>query len=1009
MRKTTCVLLFILYFVFIGVVASGGAQTRPVEGLRHNPPAVHALIHARVVQASGTLEDATVIIRGERIAGVGANMSVPADARIWDYSGLTVYPGFIDLYAHIGVKAKKKNGAEKKKPGSKSGPPTYWNALVTPEKNVVEAFAPSAEDIRAYLQMGFTAALVVPEKGVFKGHGAVISLKDSPNNERVLKENAVQAVAFERQQGRRAGYPTSLMGAVALIRQALLDADWYAKAQVAYRANPEQSRPEVNEALDILSKDRKTTPFVFETQSDQDVRLALNIAREFGLTLWLRGSGYEYRILPELKKAGVPLILPVNFPKAPDVDTPEDALDVSVEALSHWEAAPSNPRFLSEKNIPFVLTTDLLKNPAEFRKQIGKALAAGVSEAAVLRALTEMPAAMLGLQQQLGSLAKGKLAHLFVTRGSWFDEGSKVIDVWVDGQRKAINPQNESKAAGTWQMTLNIPESQGKTWVLELSGSDAKLTGRVKQDSVEEKLKKVSLVGERIQLLFKGEPFGVAGVLTLSGRLAENSLSGHGMAGKEENWFGWRATREKRPQEKSKQTSETGEKKLVQVPAGSPPGAFATLSPPGQPAAVLVKNATIWTCGPQGKLENAMLLVRKGKIQAAGSDLRAPAGALVIDARGKHVTPGLIDAHSHTGIRQGVNEVGQAVTAEVRVADARDSHDIAFYRELAGGLTIANSLHGSANPIGGQNQVVKLRWGESAGALVVKDAIPGIKFALGENVKQSNWGDQFTKRYPQTRMGVEQIIRDRFEAAQEYEKKWQAYRALKKKDGIIPPRKDLELDALIEILHGKRLVHSHSYRQDEILMLMRVAEDFGFQIGTFQHVLEGYKVAEVLAKHGAGASTFSDWWAYKFEVYDAIPYNGALMHDAGVVVSFNSDSNELARRMNLEAAKAVKYGGVSEEEALKFVTLNPARQLRIDHRVGSLEAGKDADFVIWSGHPLSTYSVCEQTWIDGRKYFDIQKDREMRLIVSRERNRLIQKILTQSSSGKVTAKANGKH
>jgi N-acetylglucosamine-6-phosphate deacetylase len=448
----------------------------------------------------------------------------------------------------------------------------------------------------------------------------------------------------------------------------------------------------------------------------------------------------------------------------------------------------------------------------------------------------------------------------------------------------------------------------------------------------------------------------------------------------------------------------------LQEPArlgGFPPGEYGRTALPDQPTNLLIRGATIWTCGPHGKIENADLLISKGKIVQVRQNLTAPAGAMIIDANSKHITPGLIDAHSHSGISGNVNEGTQAVTAEVRIGDVIDSHDIAIYRELAGGLTAANQLHGSANPIGGQNSVIKLRWGMQPEEYKISDAPPGIKFALGENVKQSNWGDQFTTRYPQTRMGVEQIIRDRFKAALDYEKEWQTYTSLKNNQGIIPPRRDLELETLLEILRGKRLVHSHSYRQDEILMLVRVAEDFGFQIATFQHVLEGYKVAEALAHHGAGASSFSDWWAYKFEVYDAIPYNGTLMHNAGVVVSFNSDSDELARRMNLEAAKAVKYGGVSEEEALKFVTLNPAKQLRIDHRVGSLEPGKDADFVIWSGSPLSTYSLCEQTWIDGRKYFDIEEDKAMRKQVEAERARLIQKVLASIEKERAE-KAKGK-
>jgi N-acetylglucosamine-6-phosphate deacetylase len=343
----------------------------------------------------------------------------------------------------------------------------------------------------------------------------------------------------------------------------------------------------------------------------------------------------------------------------------------------------------------------------------------------------------------------------------------------------------------------------------------------------------------------------------------------------------------------------------------------------------------------------------------------------------------------------GVNEAGQAISAEVRIGDIIDQDDIDIYRALAGGLVAAHVLHGSANPIGGQCQLIKLRWGMLAEDMKVQDATPTIKFALGENVKQSNWGERYTTRYPQTRMGVEQIMMDEFRAARDYENAWKSFR---EDNRGIPPRRDLELDAIVEILHGKRLVHCHSYRQDEILATMRVAEAFGFHIGVFQHVLEGYKVADIMAKHGAGGSTFSDWWAYKFEVYDAIPYNGVLMHDEGVLVTFNSDSDELARRLNTEAAKAVKWGGIPEEEALKFVTINSAKQLKVESHMGSLEPGKDADFVIWSGNPLSTYSLCEQTWIDGRRYFDRDEDRQLYEESQHERSVLIQKALAGSKS-----------
>jgi imidazolonepropionase-like amidohydrolase len=343
-----------------------------------------------------------------------------------------------------------------------------------------------------------------------------------------------------------------------------------------------------------------------------------------------------------------------------------------------------------------------------------------------------------------------------------------------------------------------------------------------------------------------------------------------------------------------------------------------------------------------------------------------------------------------------VNEGAQTNSAECRISDCIDPEDISWYRELAGGTTAANQLHGSANPIGGQNSVVKIKWGallngSGDDAFRIPDAIGGIKFALGENVKRD------TGRYPNTRMGVETFIRDAFTAAREYKAKWDRYDNLSadKKAITMPPQRDLELDAMVEILDHKRIVHCHSYRQDEILMLIRIADDFGFTIGTFQHVLEGYKVADAIAKHGAGGSTFSDWWAYKIEVADAIPFNGALMHDVGVTMSFNSDSDELARRLNTEAEKAIRYGGLSPEEAIKFVTINPAKQLRIDSHTGSLEKGKDADFVIWSGSPLSDYSRCEQTWIDGACYFSLEKDRELREQTQRERQRIMQKILTQ--------------
>jgi len=408
----------------------------------------------------------------------------------------------------------------------------------------------------------------------------------------------------------------------------------------------------------------------------------------------------------------------------------------------------------------------------------------------------------------------------------------------------------------------------------------------------------------------------------------------------------------------------------------------------GKPKNIIIRNATIWTCGPSGVITNSSMRVTNGRISAIG-DVIGPVtepDTVLIDGAGKHITPGLIDCHNHSMILGGVNEGTLPSSAMVRISDVVNSETENIYRQLAGGLTVANLLHGSANPIGGQNAVIKLRHGELPDDLVFKEAPLGIKFALGENVKQSNWGDEKKNRFPQTRMGVKTFFVNRFTAARQY------LEQLKPGDESLPPvRRNLELEALGQILTGDRLVHCHSYRQDEMLVFLRTMERFGVQVGTLQHVLEGYKIADEIAAHGAGASSFSDWWAYKFEVYDAIPYNGSLLHERGAVVSFNSDSSDLARRMNLEAAKAVKYGGTTEEDALKFVTLNPAKQLKIDEWVGSLEVGKHADFVIWTGHPLSTQTLCEETWIEGRQYYSRSYDAKRSRLIALERTNLLLK------------------
>jgi len=407
----------------------------------------------------------------------------------------------------------------------------------------------------------------------------------------------------------------------------------------------------------------------------------------------------------------------------------------------------------------------------------------------------------------------------------------------------------------------------------------------------------------------------------------------------------------------------------------------------------LIQNATVLTAS-HGTIENGSILIRDGKIVAVGKNVKArDANARIIDATGKFVTPGIIDCHSHTGIEGNVNEGTLSVTAMVRIRDVINPYDPDIYRQLAGGVTTVNILHGSANAIGGQNAVVKLKRGRPVDEWLVADAPPGIKFALGENPKQSNFlVPGRPRRYPATRMGVEETIREAFVRAKDYMREWQEYEAKKKTDSnAIAPRRDLMLDALVEILQGKRMIHSHCYRSDEILMLLNLGDELGFHVQTLQHVLEGYKVANEIAAHKTGASTFADSWSYKLEAFDAIPYNTALMAQRGVVVSVNSDSDERARRLYLDAAKGIKYGGLGEEEALRTVTLNPAKQLGIDHRTGSIDVGKDADLVIFSRHPFSIYTVPEMTFVEGEIFFDRKADIEGREALKKEKQELIKR------------------
>jgi len=916
--------------------AAAAQDTAPPNGPRRIDPGWHALVGGTVHVAPGKVaEGATVVVRDGRIEAV-TDGAPPEGARVWDCRGLHVYAGLID--ACVPVEAPP-------------GDPKHWNRLVTPRRLARAIDDKTAKELR---QLGFTAAVAMPESGIFRGRASLVALgphDEDPSVPRpaVYREGLMHALAFERSGGAKKDFPTSQMGAIALIRQSLYDG--------------------------IAAKGL----LCFDADDELEALRAAKIARELDRRACIVGSGLEFRRLHAIAEDGLPLIVPLRFPNAPDVSSVGAIAAADLRDLMTWEQAPTNPHRLDASGLTVALTTAKLDKRKRFWRNMRRALRHGLAEDRALAMLTTHPARILGVENELGTIEKGKRANLTVTEFSLFStdrtrrnfsDFRNVRSVWIDGNRYEVSPPAPG-AAGEWTATLEPTLAGPLALRIDHRG---KVT--VGSGGKEAKAKRSAVRGERLSFAFDHE----SGVLTLSGTVREDTIRGRGVAA-DGSPFTWSAKRTA-PAKTRKDAPEP-----IEVPEtyGYPFGPYALDGPPPRPDLLIVRDVVIWTCGPQGVIRDGQLESRDGKITYVGPrrKLDIESGKVrLISAVGHHVTPGIVDCHSHTGISKGINDSGQAVTAEVRIGDVTNPDHVSWYRQLAGGVTAANCLHGSANPIGGQNQVVKVRWGvRHPDQMHFEGAKPGIKFALGENVKQSNWGDDFKTRYPQTRMGVETLIRDRFLAAREY---------LGREDRS---KVDLELEALGEILEGKRLIHCHSYRQDEILMLCRIAEEFGFRIGTFQHVLEGYKVAEAIKEHAIGGSAFSDWWAYKVEVQDAIPHNGALMHEVGVVVSFNSDSNDLVRRLNVEAAKAVKYGGVPRADALKFVTLNAAIQLAIDDRVGSLEKGKDADFAIWSGDPLSAYSRCTHTFVDGREHFSLDQDETHREHIQKERQRIIQKIL----------------
>jgi imidazolonepropionase-like amidohydrolase len=650
----------------------------------------------------------------------------------------------------------------------------------------------------------------------------------------------------------------------------------------------------------------------------------------------------------------------------------------------------------------------------------------GLSENKVMEALTKTPATLLGIYDKVGSLDEGKLANFLITTGSLFNEKTSIVQNWIQGEKYSVKEEAWTNIAGLYKLTINTPAGTENYTLDVKSNSTANMYGkdtmnaRFTHDGKIVKLSFAQMIRrQRGSGGFPGAGGGggfPGGGGFGGGQQAQLPVTATRLTGfsSGSDWNGtgtdsvgnsltWTAVLEKAAEVKPDSVLKKTAPVIGKVIYPFEPFGFEEGTQPKQEV-ILIKNATVWTNEKEGVLQNTDVVLKNGKIAAVGKNL-SEAGAKVIDGTGKHVTAGIIDEHSHIAASS-INEGAQSVTAEVRITDNLNPDDINIYRQLSGGVTSSHILHGSANVIGGQTQLIKLRWGANDDELKFKNWDGQIKFALGENVKRSA-STQGNTRYPDTRMGVEQVLIDAFARAKDYKKEWDNYNTEKDKlvkakkpvTGLAVPRRDLELDALVEILDNKRFITCHSYVQSEITGLIEVADKAGFKVNTFTHILEGYKVADKMLKHGANASTFSDWWAYKMEVEDAIPYNAAIMHKVGLNVAINSDDAEMARRLNQEAAKTMKYGDLSEEEAFKMVTLNPAKMLHVADRVGSIKTGKDADVVVWSDNPLSIYAKSLYTIVDGVIYWDREKDADMQKWVDNERNRLIRKMNGEKRSG----------
>lgn len=947
-----------------------------------------ALTHATIYQTSEkVLTDATLYIADGQIIDVVGNREIREGYFEIDMLGKTIYPGLIDIYTEYGLSPVK------------IGPPQKWgskenmmstnlaasgaNEAIKSHYAAALEWQPDLDTAEEFRKLGFSSVLSFKKDGVARGTSTLTTLGLELAGDAIISESAAAHYSFDKGTSKQ-HFPRSRMGMVALLRQTYLDAEWY----------EDQSQPPYHDlSLSAWNKTQKL-PQIFETTSWNSALVADRLGDEFGVQYLIKGTGDEYQRIDLLKSTGASFIIPVNFSDPP---LPELLGKTTLAQLKHWELAPYNLSMMAKADIPFAITSfGVEKN---FWKKIKLAVKNGLDKGVALSSLTSKPAELISQTQHIGSLKNGLMANFIVTSGELFDEETIIEENWIRGKRFVINQIPEGPR-GLYRLKLNE-----EAYEVEIYGKAPLLKARFVEKNQAQGTEKEKESKERpIGLKINEDHISLHFILDkdrahqISGWRVKSGFRGHTQKDNGE-WIDWELSFLE-----NLSLVESGPIPSDSLTADGKPSNEASSNPPGkviypfvaygeeslaQAEDFLIQNATVWTNEIEGVLLNTDVLIRDGNIRKVGKNLKSE-NVKTVDGTGLHLTSGIIDEHSHIAL-SGINDVASN-SSMVRMKDVINSDDINIYRNLAGGVTASQLLHGSANPIGGQSAMVKLRWGVSPEEMLVSGAVGFNKFALGENVKRSR--SPTSIRYPQTRMGVEQVFMDAFGQARQYGLEREKYRRLStlQKRKTVKPRRNLVDETMLEILEGTRLVTSHSYVQSEINMLMKVAEAYDFRINTFTHILEGYKVADKMAAHGVGASTFSDWWGYKWEVRYAIPYNAALMIQAGVTTAINSDDAEMSRRLNQEAAKIIRYGGLSEEEAWKLVTLNPAKLLHLDHRMGSIKEGKDADLVLWSDNPLSIYARVQTTYVDGIAYYDKEKDQLMQMAVREERKRIIKKI-----------------